>query len=120
MQQRRLIESETARHRVDRDNMRNGADGLEILLLSETGSDDTAMQDFANDLENNISIGSSWLDAVYYANNGNNPTVANTGTNASNCWSRQGVTVNQVMSEPVLRDANVGYYCWTNWGSGPE
>jgi len=100
------------------------AGGLKIVVgahdLLWTGSDDTAMQDFANDLENNISIGSSWLDSVYYANNSNNPTVANTGTNTSNCWSRQGVTVNQVMSEPVLRDANVGYYCWTNWGSGPE
>ena len=88
-------------------------------LLWDSG-DDTALQDFAVNLTNNMSIGSSWLNAVYNANNSNNPTVVNTGANKTDCWNRQGVTVGQVMSESPLRDSKVGYYCWTNWGSGPE
>jgi hypothetical protein len=67
-----------------------------------------------------MSIGSSWMNAVYNDNNSNNPTVANTGANATDCWNRHGVTVGQAMSESPLRDGKVGYYCWTNWGSGPE
>lgn len=82
--------------------------------------DESSMQDFASNLVSGMSIGSSWLNAVYNDNNSNNPTVANTGANKADCWSRQGITVGQAMSESPLRDSKVGYYCWTNWGSGPE
>jgi hypothetical protein len=100
------------------------AGGVKIVVgghdLLWTGSDQSAMQNFASNLENSMSIGSSWLNAVYYANNSNNPAVANTGANASDCWNRQGVGMGQIMSESPLRDSKVGYYCWTNWGSGPQ
>ncbi len=100
------------------------AGGLKLILgahdLLWDGSDDTAMQDFAINIESPAPIGHSWLDSVYYANTSNNPTVANTGANSADCWSRQGATVSQVMSESALRDGKVGYYCWSNWGSGPQ
>jgi hypothetical protein len=100
------------------------AGGVKLVVgahdLLWTGNDGTAMQDFASNVEAGISVGESWLSAVYNANNSNNPTVANTGANASDCWKRQGATMSQVMSESPLRDGKVGYYCWTNWGSGPE
>lgn len=96
------------------------AGGLKLLLGSHdllyTASDDSAMQDFANGVENNESIGYAWLDSAYNDNNSNNPTVANTGKNASDCWNRQGININGIMSESPLRDGKVGYYCWTNWG----
>lgn len=95
------------------------AGGLKVLVgghdLLYTGNDQSAMTDFANLMIEGNSIGSAWLNAVYYDNNSNNPAVANTGSNASNCWSRQGVALSGLMSESVLRDSQVGYYCWTNW-----
>ena len=100
------------------------AGGLKLVVgahdLLWDGSDDTAMQDFALNMQSNAPIGGSWLDSVYYANTSNNPTVANTGANAADCWNRQGASVSTVMSESVLRDGKVGYYCWTNWGSSSQ
>ncbi len=95
------------------------AGGLKIGLgghdLLYTGNDTQAGTEFAAYMRSNLSIGSSWLEAVYYANNSNNPAVANTGANSTDCWNRQGVTLGNVMSEKVLRDGSIGYYCWTNW-----
>jgi hypothetical protein len=62
-----------------------------------------------------IPIGSSWLESVYYANDGNHPTVADTGANSNDSWSRQGVKLNNLLSEKVPRDGAIGYVCWTNW-----
>jgi hypothetical protein len=87
--------------------------GGEALLY--TGNDSQAATNFASYMLGNTTIGSSWLEGVYYANNSNTPTVANTGSNSSNCWSRQGVTLGNVISESVLRDSQIGYVCWTNW-----
>jgi hypothetical protein len=39
--------TEAARHRVDRDDMGSGADGLDILFFAKTGSDDFAKPSFA-------------------------------------------------------------------------
>jgi hypothetical protein len=89
-----------------------GVGGHDLLY---TGNDTQAGTNFATYLVENVSIGSSWLNAVYYANNSNNPTVANTGANSTDCWNRQGVTLGNLMSENVLRDGAIGYYCWTNW-----
>jgi len=89
-----------------------GVGGWDLLY---TDNDDQAMPDFAGDMVNGLSIGSAWLNAVYNDNNDNHPAVANTGSNQSNCWSRQGVMLSQLMSEPVLRDSQIGYYCWTDW-----
>ena len=47
LQQRQLVETEAARHRVDRDDMGSGADGLDILFFAKTGSDDAAKPSFA-------------------------------------------------------------------------
>ena len=95
------------------------AGGLKFLAgghdLLYTGNDQSAMQDFATFMVGGSTIGSSWLNAVYNDNNSNHPAIANTGTNSSNCWSRQGVTLGGLMGETVLRDSKVGYYCWTNW-----
>jgi hypothetical protein len=89
-----------------------GVGGHDLLY---TNNDTQAGTNFATYMVENSSIGSSWLNAVYYANNSNNPTVANTGANSTDCWNRQGVTLGGLMSEKVLRDGAIGYYCWTNW-----
>jgi hypothetical protein len=83
--------------------------------LLYTDDDDSAMQDFASGIVGGVPIGYSWLYAVYNDNNDNHPTVANTGANANDCWSRQGVKLSGLMGEKVLRDGQIGYYCWTNW-----
>ena len=89
-----------------------GVGGHDLLY---TGNDSQATTNFATYMLSGSSIGWSWLDSVYYANNSNHPTVANTGTNSTDCWNRQGLTVNNVMSATALRDGGIGYYCWTNW-----
>ena len=89
-----------------------GVGGHDLLY---TGNDSQAATNFATYMRNNDAIGWSWLDSVYYANTSNHPTVANTGANSTDCWNRQGLTINNVVSAPVLRDGAIGYYCWTNW-----
>jgi Family of unknown function (DUF6345) len=94
--------------------------GLKIGLgghdLLYTNNDTQAATDFGSYLHNaGTPIGWAWLDALYYALNNNHPAVANTGAYSADCWSRQGVTLNQVMSEPILRDGQIGYVCWANW-----
>jgi hypothetical protein len=45
--QRHRIETQAARHRVDRDDVCDDADGLDILLFAEIGGDDTAIPPLA-------------------------------------------------------------------------
>jgi hypothetical protein len=78
-------------------------------------NDAAAGQNFASHMMEGIPIGSSWLESVYYANDGNHPTVADTGANSNDSWSRQGVKLNNLLSEKVPRDGAIGYVCWTNW-----
>jgi hypothetical protein len=80
-----------------------------------TDEDDQAMPAFAQYVVAGDALGSGWLNGVYYANTDNQPTIANTGSNANNCWTRQGVNLSGLMSESPLRDSQIGYYCWTNW-----
>lgn len=87
--------------------------GSELLWDDNT---DVIGEEFAQLMQENFSIGTSWLNAVYNNDNDNNPAVANTGANKSACWTRQGVTLGNLMSESVLRDSQIGYYCWTWWG----
>jgi hypothetical protein len=89
-----------------------GVGGHDLLY---TDNDTQAGTDFALYMQENSSIGNSWLNAVYYANTSNQPAIANTGANSSDCWNRQGVTLGNLMSEKVLRDGAIGYYCWSNW-----
>jgi len=89
-----------------------GVGGFDLLY---TGNDTQAGTNFAVNMRNNNSIGWSWLDAVYYANNSNHPIVANTGANSTDCWNRQGLTLNNVLTESALRDGQIGYYCYSYW-----
>jgi hypothetical protein len=47
------------------------------------------------------------------------PQSLTPASNANNCWSRQGVLMNDLLNdllnESVLRDGQIGYYCWTWW-----
>jgi len=90
-----------------------GVGGHDLLY---TGNDTGAATNFAWYLRGNMAIGQAWLESVYYANNSNHPTVANTGANSTDCWNRQGgLTVNNVVGATPLRDGQIGYYCWSNW-----
>jgi Family of unknown function (DUF6345) len=80
-----------------------------------TDEDDQAMPAFAKYVIWGDALGTGWLNAVYDWNNDNQPTVANTGANKSDCFNRQEVNLNGLMEEPALRDGQIGYYCWTNW-----
>jgi hypothetical protein len=47
LRQRRQVETQPARHRVDRDDMRNDADRLDILFCAETASEHAPKPTFA-------------------------------------------------------------------------
>jgi hypothetical protein len=72
--------------------------------------------EFASRLTYNIEpIGAAWLESVWYADNANTPTAIVTGRGASDCWARQGTTLDTLFSTPILRDGNIGYMCWSSW-----
>jgi Family of unknown function (DUF6345) len=80
-----------------------------------TDEDDQAMPAFAKYVIGGDALGTGWLNSLYDWNNDNQPTVANTGKNSSDCWNRQGVNLSGLMEESPLRDSQIGYACWTNW-----
>jgi hypothetical protein len=71
--------------------------------------------EFASRMQNGEPIGQSWLEAVWYADNNNHPSVTNVGANASDCWNRMGVNLAALPWEATLRDAQIGYVCWAGW-----
>lgn len=71
--------------------------------------------EFAGRMQNGEPIGQSWLEAVWYADNNNHPSVANTGVNSNDCWNRMGATLSSVQYMPTLRDGQIGYVCWAGW-----
>ncbi len=75
----------------------------------------TATTNFASRMQSGQSIGSAWLEALWYANNSNHPSVANTGVNSTDCWNRQGATMQSVQTMSTLRDNQIGYVCWSGW-----
>lgn len=97
------------------------AGGLKMLVgggdLLWDADTDTIGYDFAMLMQTPYPIGTSWLNAVYNNDSDNNPAIANTGANKSDCWNRQQVGLSNLLSEPVLRDGKVGYYCWASWGA---
>jgi hypothetical protein len=96
-----------------RGGLKIGVGGHDLVY---EGNDTGAATNFATYMRNNMSIGTAWLESVYYANTSNHPTVANTGANSTDCWNRQGsLTINNVVGAPPLRDGAIGYVCWTNW-----
>jgi hypothetical protein len=72
-------------------------------------------KEFASRMQNGEPIGRAWLEAVWYADNSNHPSMANTGVNANDCWNRAGATLGSVQTMPALRDNQIGYYCWAGW-----
>lgn len=89
-----------------------GVGGHDLLYVDNST---TAVTDFAADMQSGQSIGESWLESVWDANNDNHPSVANTGANSSQCWSRQGATLSSVQTMSTLRDSQIGYVCWSGW-----
>jgi hypothetical protein len=71
--------------------------------------------EFAARMQNGEPIGQSWLEAVWYADNDNHPSVANTGVDSNDCWNRMGMDLESVQWLPALRDWQIGYYCWAGW-----
>ena len=86
--------------------------GHDLLYVDNSTA---ATTNFVADMQSGMSIGSAWLEALWYANNGNHPSVANTGANATDCWNRQGATLASVQTMPALRDGSIGYVCWSGW-----
>jgi hypothetical protein len=92
--------------------------GLEIALgghdLLYMGNTQMGTE-FAHRLQGGEPIGHAWLEDVWYADNNNHPSVANTGVNANDCWQRMGSNMSTVQGIPHLRDSAIGYVCWAGW-----
>ena len=71
--------------------------------------------EFATRMQDGESIGNAWLEATWYANNDNHPSVAATGVDSNDCWNRIGMNVASVQTTPPLRDGQIGYVCWAGW-----
>lgn len=97
---------------VMRGGVKIATGGHDLLYVDAS---DTAVKNFAVRMQNGESIGAAWLEAVWYANNSNHPSVANTGANSADCWNRQGATMQSVQTMPALRDGAIGYVCWSGW-----
>jgi hypothetical protein len=89
-----------------------GVGGHDLLYVDNST---TAATDFVTRMQSGQAIGGSWLEALWYANNSNHPSVANTGVNSTDCWNRQGATMASVQTIPTLRDGSIGYVCWSGW-----
>jgi hypothetical protein len=74
-----------------------------------------AVANFAYRLQVDEPIGAAWLEALWYADNYNHPSEANTGVDANDCWNRAGATMQTVQTMPALRDSQIGYVCWVGW-----
>jgi Family of unknown function (DUF6345) len=71
--------------------------------------------EFASRLQDGESVGNAWLEAVWYADNSNHPSIANTGSDANDCWNRAGANLLTMENMPTLRDGQIGYVCWAGW-----
>jgi Family of unknown function (DUF6345) len=60
--------------------------------------------EFAARMQNGEPIGQSWLEAVWYADNNNHPSVANTGVDSNDCSYRMGMDLESVQWMAPLRD----------------
>jgi hypothetical protein len=86
--------------------------GHDLLYVDNSTA---ATTNFVSRMQSGQAIGASWLEALWYANNSNHPSVANTGANSSDCWNRQGATMQGVQTMSTLRDSQIGYVCWSGW-----
>ena len=94
----------------------NGAHGLMYYGEPNMGGD------FANRMKNEEAIGQAWLEATYYADNRNTPTILTTGHSPSggqndpaDCWNRMGANLNSILNQTILRDGDVQTICYDNW-----
>jgi hypothetical protein len=74
-------------------------------------------KDFASRMQNGEAIGLAWLEAVWYADNRNNPSAVATGINANDCYRRAGANLATVQQIGAIRDNQIGYVCWSEWSS---
>lgn len=95
-----------------RGGVKIGVGGHDLLYVDNST---TAATNFVSRMQSGQAIGGSWLEALWYANNSNHPSVANTGVNATDCWNRQGATMQTVQTLPTERDGSIGYVCWSGW-----
>lgn len=95
------------------------AGGVKIVIgghdLLYEDNDTGALANFAYRLQVDEPIGSAWLEALWYVDNSNHPSEANTGVDANDCWNRASATMQSVQTMPALRDSQIGYVCWVGW-----
>jgi hypothetical protein len=75
---------------------------------------DEVGEDFASNLQNGWTIKSAWNDVLNDWAVDNDGTVLATGANQSNCTARRDNTKWTTLA-PVLRDGQIGYYCYSYW-----
>jgi hypothetical protein len=71
--------------------------------------------EFASRMQDGEAIGQAWLESTWYADNRNAPSAMATGANEADCWNRMGVSLPTLFRTPVLRDAQIGFFCWSTW-----
>lgn len=94
------------------------AGGLKIVVGAHGfvyDGNDQKGTDFAVRMQGGTAIGEAWLDAVWYADNANHPSVMSTGVGSTDCWNRQAANLGTVQYFPRLRDSAFNYVCWTDW-----
>jgi hypothetical protein len=92
--------------------------GLKIMLGAHDLVYDGNRQkgtEFASRMQDGEPIGQAWLEAVWYADNSNHPSMAATGANADDCYARAGMNLASVSTSAPLRDGQIGYVCWSGW-----
>jgi hypothetical protein len=94
------------------------AGGVKVLLgahdLVYDGNDQKGTE-FTSRMQDGEPIGNAWLEAVWYADNDNHPSFANTGADPNDCWNRAGLNLPGLPYEPTLRDGQIGWVCWAGW-----
>ena len=104
-------------HFWDRNNQAFSG-GLKIMLGAHDLVYDGNRQkgtEFASRMQDGEPIGQAWLEAVWYADNNNHPSMAATGIDADDCWARSGMNLATVSTSVALRDGQIGTVCWSEW-----
>jgi hypothetical protein len=72
-------------------------------------------QNYAQRLQNGEAFGSAFASANLAMASSAHPGVMTVGQNDSACYSRLGMTIDNVLNQDRLRDGSIGYVCWTTW-----
>jgi len=95
--------------------------GLKMILGShdlvwDSSTTDEVGEDFADDIQHQMSFKSAWSSALSDWSVDQDVAVVATGANAGDCWSRMdNMKWQNYGGYPFLRDGNIGYTCWTWW-----